>query len=143
MEANKNGLLLCTFVKKHLINKKLLEIQSKFNIEYNRIYVLDILGSEDAVITYNVILRATDNYKDIINNTITVHRKKYTNTLYTINAVNEIIKNENDGVIDTNYEINWDDYRNTLLLTNEDGLRILKTKLLKIIYVKRYGEIEE
>jgi hypothetical protein len=39
-------------------------------------------------------------------NTILVHRKKETNTLYTINALNELIKKLNGGVVDIAYKVN-------------------------------------
>jgi DNA-directed RNA polymerase subunit L len=66
-------------------------------------------------------------------NTILVHRKKESNTLYTINALNELIKKLNDGVVDVNYRINWQHYKNTILLTQHDELKQLRTKIYKIV----------
>jgi len=40
-----------------------------------------------------------------VKNTISLHRKKITNTLYTINALNELIKTINNGVLDTKYQV--------------------------------------
>jgi hypothetical protein len=64
-------------------------------------------------------------------NTILVHRKKDSNTLYTINALNELIKGLNNGIVDTRYPINWQHYKNTILLTQHDELKQLKTKIYK------------
>jgi hypothetical protein len=62
-----------------------------------------------------------------------VHRKKESNTLYTINALNELIKKLNGGVVDTRYQVDWQHYKNTILLTQQNELRQLKTKIYKII----------
>ena len=66
-------------------------------------------------------------------NTILLHRKKESNTLYTINALNTLIKKLNNGVLDTSYIINWHDYKNSILLTNGPDLRKLDTSIHKII----------
>ena len=73
--------------------------------------------------------------KDFIQNskTMAIHRKKETNTLYTINALNEAIRENNGGMLDKSFPIDWNLYQNSLLLTNDQGLNIVKTKLYKII----------
>ena len=73
---------------------------------------------------------------DILYNTILLHRKKQTNTLYTINALNSLIKILNNGVLDTTYQLDWENYRNTMLLTNEEGLKRVETEVEDIIYIK-------
>ena len=73
------------------------------------------------------------NVKNIPENTILVHRKKETNTLYTINALNELIKKLNGGVVDTKFPINWQHYKNCILLTQHNELNQLNTKIHKII----------
>ena len=64
-----------------------------------------------------------------------IHRKKETNTLYTINALNEAIRKDNDGELDKTFSLDWSQYQNSLLLTNDQGLNIVKTKLYKIVEV--------
>ena len=68
--------------------------------------------------------------------TISLHRKKQTNTLYTINALNSAIMANNDGKLDKNYMLDWTAYRNCILLTNDKGLRKIETKIKKIINTK-------
>jgi hypothetical protein len=68
-----------------------------------------------------------------MSNTILVHRKKESNTLYSINALNMLIKQLNDGVLDTRFIINWNDYRSCILLTTGNELRRLNTMIYKII----------
>jgi hypothetical protein len=107
-------------------------ITSKYEVVYNKIFVLHIKGSEEYVCTYNV---DNINVADIPNKTILVHRKKDSNTLYTINALNEVIKELNGGVVDTKYPIEWQHYKNSILLTQHDELKQLKTKIFKILEV--------
>ena len=66
-------------------------------------------------------------------NTILLHRKKESNTLYTINALNTLIKDLNGGILDKNYMVNWNDYKNSILLTDGPNLRKLDTAIHKII----------
>ena len=133
-------LLLCTFSKTHLVDKKVYEIQEKFNILYGLMYVLRLKGKfNESIITYNVELDESElNYKNLISNTINLHRKKETNTLYTINALNEVIKEKNNGVLDNSFNINWDEYQNSILLYNkENELKIYKTSLQDVIRSKK------
>lgn len=95
-------------------------------------FVLEIVGKEEYVITYNV---EQGNVNDIPTNTILVHRKKDSNTLYTINALNELIKKLNGGVVDTKFPIDWQHYRNCILLTNNNELNQLNTKIHKIVEI--------
>jgi hypothetical protein len=93
-------------------------------------FVLYVKSNDEYVITYNV---DQGNVNDIPENTILVHRKKESNTLYTINALNELIKRLNGGVVDTQFQINWQHYKNCILLTQHNELKQLNTKIHKII----------
>eukprot|EP01052_Picozoa_sp_SAG31_P082805 SAG31_NODE_42899_length_269_cov_0.917647_1_plen_78_part_10 len=77
-------------------------------------FVLFIKSTGEYVITYNV---DQGNVDTIPENTILVHRKKDTNTLYTINALNTLIKSLNGGVVDPKFRVDWKHYRNCVLLT--------------------------
>ena len=83
--------------------------------------------------TYNI-----DSSKDIeiLPDTISVQRKTQTNTLYTINALNECIKIVNNGVLDTSYQLDWENYRNSILVTGEEGLRRIDTSVKEVIHIK-------
>ncbi len=97
---------------------------------YNKMFVLHVKSNNEYVVTYNV---DQANVASIPENTILVHRKKDSNTLYTINALNELIKRLNGGVVDSRYRVNWQHYRNTILLTQQNELKELKTKIHNII----------
>ena len=85
-------------------------------------------GSE-LYVTYNV---EPDDYKKTPN-TIMIHRKKETNTQYTVNALNAIIKKSNNGVLDKKFVINWQIYDNSLMLTDGDDVRHIHLDLHKRI----------
>ena len=67
-----------------------------------------------------------------VEGTISLHRKKYSNTLYTINALNECIKNLNNGILNPKFMIPWENFKNMLLITNSDGLNKINTRIYKI-----------
>lgn len=122
--------LLCTFVPLEEIDTFVKDITSQYNILYNKIFILHVKSNDEYVCTYNV---DQPNMNNIPENTILVHRKKESNTLYTINALNELIRSLNEGIVDTRFRIDWQHYRNTILLTQQGDLKFLKTKIYKII----------
>lgn len=125
-----NNKLFCTFTSLEGVDDLVNELSSRYNIMYNKMFVLYIKSNNEYVITYNV---DQVNVSSIPDNTILVHRKKDSNTLYTINALNELIKRLNGGVVDTRYKVNWQHYRNCILLTQHNELKQLNTKIFKII----------
>lgn len=125
-----NNKLFCTFVAEDTLDEMVQSISDAYNIMYNKMFVLFVKSTNEYVITYNVDQGNVDN---IPVNTILVHRKKETNTLYTINALNTLIKSLNGGVVDPSFRINWQHYQNCILLTNTNELRQLNTKVYKII----------
>ena len=125
-----NNKLFCTFTDIDNLDLLLEKIKSKYTIIYNKLFVLEIVGKDEYVITYNV---DQGNVHTIPENTILVHRKKESNTLYTINALNELIKKLNGGVVDSTYQVDWQHYRNCILLTQHNELNQLNTKIHKII----------
>lgn len=125
-----NNKLFCTFTTLEELDNLIDSITSKYKVMYNKIFVLHVKSNDEYVCTYNI---DQGNVSDIPSNTILVHRKKESNTLYTINALNELIKKLNGGVVDTKFPIEWQHYRNTILLTQHDELKQLKTKIYKII----------
>ena len=100
-----NNRLYCTFTTKNEIEEIVNRIKSSYVILFNKIFVLESLDGEKIMLTYNVDMNNSST-NNIIDNTILVHRKKQTNTLYTINALNELIKSLNNGYLDKTYTIN-------------------------------------
>jgi hypothetical protein len=125
--------LFCTFAKKELLDERLQEINKEYKILYNKIFVLASPESDEYMCTYNIEIEGPNT--KILPNTILLHRKKDSNTLYTINALNTLIKTLNNGVLDSKFMVNWPDYRNSILLTQGDDLRKLNTSIHKIVAV--------
>jgi len=123
--------LFCTFSPKDRLEDTLDTIKGEYTIMYSKIFVLESEDSDEYLCTYNIEIQS-DNTK-VLPNTILLHRKKETNTLYTINSLNLLIKSLNEGILDTSFRIEWQNYRNTVLLTQGDDLRKLSTKIHKIV----------
>ncbi len=127
--ANK---LFATFSKKEDIETTLETIKGRYTILFNKIFILESKDSDELICTYNIDpgnLSSTT----VLPNTILLHRKKESNTLYTINALNTLVKTLNNGVADPNFKVEWNDYKNTILLTNGPDLRKLETTIHKIV----------
>ena len=128
-----NNRLYCTFTNTDEVERVISKIQSSYTILFDKIFILENLEEgKKLMLTYNVDL-GNSNIESILDNTILVHRKKQTNTLYTINALNELIKSLNNGVLDKTYMVEWENYRNCILLIQADGFSRINTKIKEII----------
>lgn len=125
-----NNRLFATFTQQDLIEGLINELSSTYSIMYKKMFVLFIKSTNEYVITYNV---EQGNINTIPENTILVHRKKEFNVLYTINALNDLIKKLNNGEIDPTYKIEWQNYKNCVLLTQQGEVKQLNTKIYKIV----------
>ena len=127
--------LLATFTSKVYLDGIVDKIKATYPIVFDKIYVLQNEDSpKELICTYNVDMTKSVDY-NAIENTISLHRKKHTNTLYTINALNEVVMNMNNGVKDPNTIVPWENYKNSILVTNADGLNKINTRIFKIIKI--------
>ena len=131
MGSNK---LFCTFIAHDELENTLNSLMHKYTILYSKIFVLESLSSDEFICTYNIDTLNMEQ-QSVLPNTILLHRKKESNSLYTINALNLLIRSLNQGILDTNYKINWIDYKNSIMLVQNNDLNIIKTKIYKIIYL--------
>ena len=119
--------LLCTFTTKVELQNTLQQIRETYHIVYNYIYVLQNKGNlEELFVTYNI--DTTFRPERPLSDTILVHRKKQSNTLYTINALNELVKEENNGVLDQKFSIDWDKFQK-----QSERINLSPFKAVKII----------
>ena len=131
-----NTQLLCTFTDILNYEREIKSICHFYTVVFGKIYCLQNLDNLDQIyLTYNVNsnnIREDGFYK----NTISVHRKKDSNSIYTINSMNTLIKHLNNGVLDKSYEINWNDYSNSIMLTGGNSdVKLIPTKLFKILNI--------
>ena len=128
-----NNKLYCTFLQDESVDEVVDRILEEHDVLFNKIFVLVALDDDKTMLTYNIDGPV---YNLQLPNTILVHRKKQTNTLYTINALNEVIKYLNDGILDTTYQVDWSRFRNSLLLTRPGGFKKVRTRLKTIIEIE-------
>ena len=128
-----NNKLYCTFLQDEGVGEVVDRILEEHDILFNKIFVLVALDDDKTMLTYNIDGPV---YNLQLPNTILVHRKKQTNTLYTINALNEVIRYLNNGILDTTYQVDWTRFRNSLLLTRPGGFKKIRTRLKTIIEVE-------
>ena len=132
-ELDMKNKLFCSFTAHDFLPETIAMITSRYSILYNKLFILESSQTTEYLITYNIDMeKPLDTIPD---NTILLHRKKESNTLYTINALNTLIKSLNEGKVDSNFKVNWPDYQNSVLLTQGDDLRVINTKIYKIIYI--------
>lgn len=130
---DQNTQLLCTFCAKEDIKIVVDEIRKVYKLAFNSIYVLtNTIDENQIILTYNIDpTYAPDGQAP--QSTISVHRKKKTNTIYTINAINKLIEERNNGVLDKQFKIDWSELQNTVLVTAYGKLKSVNTKLSHII----------
>jgi len=128
--------LLCTFTTREELQNTLQNIRETYHIVYNYIYILQNKSNlEELFITYNIDTQYKPAYP--LRDTILVHRKKQSNTLYTINALNELVKEENNGILDKSFQIDWEKFRNSIIVTNTEGTKKISTRIYEVI---KFGE---
>lgn len=121
--------LLCTFAHPSDLNIVTEYIQQNYEIPERRIFIFSNANADDSLYcTYNASMSDRRGQ-----NTISIHRKKETNTLYTVNALNEIIIATNNGVLDKTFQLDWQQYQNSFILTAEPGYRVINLIFFKKI----------
>lgn len=75
---------------------------------------------------YNV-----DTYERRLNDTISINRRKETNTYYSINALNSLIRVLNNGILDKTFKVDWTNFTDMILLADgQNDYKQIKIKEL-------------
>lgn len=122
--------LICIFTIHDQLDSMLHVIHDSYVLPFQRIFVLSITDSEELICSFNI---EKNQDRTVVPGAMLVHRKKETNTLYTINSLNALIKLENNGILNTNYVIDWTKFQNSFLVTSNNTLKILKTDIHKVV----------
>ena len=131
--------LLCTFCTLDELVDTCQNISEKYQVVSNKIFVLenmeeaaDIYSDDEQqlILTYNV---TNADLSDVLNSTISVHRKKQTNTIYTINALNKLIMEKNNGILDKRFRVDWEELENMVLVTAYGKLKKIQTQVKQIL----------
>ena len=134
-------ILIGTFVKgSHVPQKILKSIVENFGAD--KIFIFSVNDSRhQRLVTFNV----SDNqlgekfveFKKSNKNSLRLHRRKDSNTFYTINSLNKLIESKNGGTLNPGYKVDWNEFKNQCLVLDKDGqVKCLETKLAKIIDYK-------
>jgi hypothetical protein len=125
-----NTQLLCLFTTKQDLDNSVNFVLESYTLTNPNVFILESkIKPEEAFITFNVGKGSSaidSNWK-----TILVHRKKQSNTIYTINALNEVVKSKTGGMLDNSYMIDWDEFRNCIITTSSIGYKKIPTKVFK------------
>ena len=109
--------LLCTFTTVSELPSCITRIHKTYQVDnVSNMRCYQYVSEPSVVCIYNTI-----NTQSRMSDTITINRKKDTETLYSINALNALIREQNNGVLDKTYRVDWTQFTNRLLLTNRDG----------------------
>lgn len=123
-----NGIIIGTFVKKNKILSFLETLRTAYGIKLDRVFVYSIDTNQ---FEYLVTFKTFDKDKFIkkINNATVMHVKN--GCLFSINALNKLIdKEKGDDVPNNEYLIDWDKYKDSLIILTGGELSI--SKLTKI-----------
>ena len=137
--TNKRGVLLASFMRT-LDDEKVQEevefIVNNIEITNSLIFLLqDKDDPEKKIITYNALVVPGQPFNPRLF-TMRMHRKKQTNTLYTINALNQAVAKQHGGKTGKHLKLDWDQYENSILLTAGSELKVHPVEVSKIFKIE-------
>tara|TARA_R100000808_G_C2111479_1_gene125411 strand:- start:342 stop:776 length:435 start_codon:yes stop_codon:yes gene_type:complete len=143
--TNKRGVLLASFIKTESeedVQQEVEFIVNNIEITNNLIFLLQNVDEpEKKIITYNAIVAQGQPFNPRLF-TMRMHRKKQTNTLYTINALNKAVALQHDGETGKHLKLDWGEYENSVLLTSGSELTIHRVEVSKIFKIEEAPEEE-
>lgn len=137
-EKNKRkdrGVLFGTFAigDESVVDAAIDKILNTLKITNKYIFVLkDIDDPSRTLITYNAEADR-DSIAKLRLFTLRLHRKKQTNTLYTINGLNMAVAKQYDGKTGRDLKLDWSDYQNSVILTYNRDMKVMRADLHKIL----------
>ncbi len=120
--------LLCTFTFLDRLPVCIGDIYKTYSVEdVDNMKCYSYVQSPTNVICVYNVQSTSKRLKD----TISINRKKETNTFYSINALNGLIRYLNNGILDKSYRIDWSSFANCILLADGDfGYKSIEIKEL-------------
>lgn len=127
--------LLCSFCTEDTLEATLKSIARSYQIAFDSIYVLENVDVPGALcLTYNINSDSAPVHP-LPPSTISLHRKKAFNSLYTINALNALVAEQNGGKQDPKFQVDWAELKNTILVVQYGSLKRIRTKIREIVKV--------
>lgn len=117
-----NNIIIGVFTQKVKLKSFVNFLYNKFKINKHRIYVYEIDGNEDEyLVTFKV--KSKNPYLSEIKGSTSIHTKN--GCLFSINALNKIIENENTlNIPNDEFILDWDKYKDKLILLTNGVLTI-------------------
>ena len=121
--------LVCTFIDKETLEKTYSNLHRGFGVDLEKIFIFGIDNEKKYLITYKVSLdyEQRRDFKNRMKNTFPIHKKG--KTFFTINGLNKLIekiyKLEPGNIQYKDYQINWKNYDNKLIMIKEKKLYII------------------
>lgn len=109
--------LLCTFTYLDRLTTSISLIYKTYTTENvsNMICYSYVESPNNVICVYNVY-----DCQHRLKDTISINRKKQSNTFYSINALNALIRSLNNGVLDKTFAVEWNKFEDTLLLSDSE-----------------------
>lgn len=117
-----NGIIIGTFVKKNRILSFLEMLRTEYKIKLDKVFIYSIDTNK---VEYLVTFKTFDKDRFIkkISNATVMHVKN--GCLFSINALNKLIEREKeDDKPNNEYLIDWDDYKNKLIILTNGELSV-------------------
>jgi len=136
---SKRGVLLASFITTDSdedIDAEVHFIVNELELTNNYIFLLQNKNSpEKKILTYNAVTQPGKKFNPRLH-TMRIHRKKQSNTLYSINALNAAVAEQHDGKTGKHLKLDWAAYSNSLLLTVGKKLQVHPIEVLKIFKIE-------
>ena len=127
--------LICTYTTSQTQNSTIESIMNTYTLPLKKIYIFSLDNTDEFICSYNIL-----ELNSLLPNTMILHRKSDTNTLYTINGINVLIRSLNNEILDENYIIEWQNYKNSIITVKEKMLKICKLSLKNIVQIDNYNK---
>jgi len=138
-KSRQRGILLASFLTTDSEEKIAQEVQyiaDNFELTNNYIFLLkDQDDPTKKILTYNAIVERNKMLNPRLF-TMRIHRKKATNTLYTINALNLAVAKDHNGQTGKHLKLDWEKYSNSVLLVISKELKVHPVEVLKIFKIE-------
>lgn len=124
----KKIVLVATFVEHDYLDKFLYKIYKRFGVNKKSVFLFET--GDQLLLTYRIFLNLGEkiNIRKELPKTVQIHKRG--TTFFTINALNNLIKRDfnlsDDNINFQSYQIEWEEYQNTIILLKNDELEILK-----------------
>ncbi len=131
-------MMFATFCTDRNLDETSRSIYAAFEVEDDRLFIFyEHDNVVKKLVTYNVVFDENQRVDTrSVRETIRINRKKESNTLYTINALNFVIDSLG-GQRDKEFQIDWTSYKDMLLLFDKALEEIVTTKIRLYRILKR------